>query len=1326
MRNVLGKVAACLLFVAAGTTQGLATSGVSLSNEEVLATADSVFLGRVVGAQSRVTGPGGKFIVTDYQIQVERLLADDGSIARDQQGGVVTLTFAGGTVGERGMDVAGLPRLEAGDRAFFFVESADRRSFSPLVGMNQGLYPVVTIDGVERVTRKDGCAAGPGDGAVRVPLMSKLAPARGTGFTADEFAAQIEAALPKVRALPALRRTSVPQMDPSLRGRAFQGNDLPLCQPGSGPVAESASVVLSHAAAVQSPVVAQRQMIEGAEADQTEVVTSSPYQARYGFFRAVPNLPIVYNIPPIIYPAWGNAFEETASNWNAYASDVFRKYTTPNNTLTADNGRSETGFLNNADMIAVYNYPWGATTYAVALGWSVNNRLVESDILFNPAWAWTNDRETAYANSNIVYFQPVSLHEQGHAFGREHSFVTNPGYGAPSVMNYWSRPFYLTETYRVFADDAESIRAAYPGRAVAQNDVLLTMWRMSGTVGANFNGVTDLSFSPTTVQQGSGLTISNMYAENVGTVQRDVSVDFYLCPSQRSFWGAYYAGTSYVANFPRFTVAGYSRSITVPGNVPPGDYYIATALSGGGDVNGFNSQAWSQNRVRVVAPPPPPPSSPPANDMRYNAMWIGQGTYYGNTTYATVDGSAACGTSNSTPDIWYRFVMPYPGTLVADTCDSAYDTVLSLEYSWGGWITCDDDGASCTFRSSRATAALASGEIVYIRVSGFSGDKGAAQLNVRVLLNNDSCAAAAPIGPGTSYGSSVGASASGINANCFDPQTLDIWYSYTAGCTGTVTVDTVGSNFDTVLGTYASCGAAIGECNDDALGTYQSQVSFFAKAGDTTLIRVGGYNGATGNVVLNITAPLTPNDVCENAIVIGDGAVGFDTRCAVTEGLNLSEACGLGAATAVNDVWYSYTSPVNGVASISFCGSDFDVVSAVYDATNGCPANSDPQIVCAALIESCPASASMIFNASAGSTYLIRVGGYYGGPVGLVNGTGGFSINTVPSAPLNDSCDAAQYLTNSPSTYTFSGTLVAATADGSSLSDPVEGAGPDVWFMWDAPCSGVLVAGTCGTYGNYGTNTIISLHSACPGDVGSELTSSSTAAGYACGVADDFDADVALYVAAGQRVMIRIAAEDAAQPLSLISGAISFRPNGDYYFFPTLAAEGSNYFCSHGATPDDIGDGFGLNDVWHVYQAGCTGIATASLCSTPYDTVLAVYDYDGENGAIGAQVAFNYNDGPVCEGIAASLTFRSVAGNWYVLRTGIGFDASLTLDLSCTPDAVPCAADFNQDGGVDGSDVDAFFIAWEAGESNADVNLDGGVDGGDVEAFFALWEAGGC
>ena len=55
-----------------------------------------------------------------------------------------------------------------------------------------------------------------------------------------------------------------------------------------------------------------------------------------------------------------------------------------------------------------------------------------------------------------------------------------------------------------------------------------------------------------------------------------------------------------------------------------------------------------------------------------------------------------------------------------------------------------------------------------------------------------------------------------------------------------------------------------------------------------------------------------------------------------------------------------------------------------------------------------------------------------------------------------------------------------------------------------------------------------------------------------------------------------------------------------------------------------------------------------------------------------------------------------------------------------------CPADFNQDGGIDGLDVGAFFEAWEVAEGEADVNRDGGIDGGDLEAFFGVWQAGGC
>jgi hypothetical protein len=54
-----------------------------------------------------------------------------------------------------------------------------------------------------------------------------------------------------------------------------------------------------------------------------------------------------------------------------------------------------------------------------------------------------------------------------------------------------------------------------------------------------------------------------------------------------------------------------------------------------------------------------------------------------------------------------------------------------------------------------------------------------------------------------------------------------------------------------------------------------------------------------------------------------------------------------------------------------------------------------------------------------------------------------------------------------------------------------------------------------------------------------------------------------------------------------------------------------------------------------------------------------------------------------------------------------------------------CLADFNEDGGVDGSDIEPFFEAWEASSVFADVNDDGGVDGSDVAEFFRLWQ-GGC
>lgn len=63
--------------------------------------------------------------------------------------------------------------------------------------------------------------------------------------------------------------------------------------------------------------------------------------------------------------------------------------------------------------------------------------------------------------------------------------------------------------------------------------------------------------------------------------------------------------------------------------------------------------------------------------------------------------------------------------------------------------------------------------------------------------------------------------------------------------------------------------------------------------------------------------------------------------------------------------------------------------------------------------------------------------------------------------------------------------------------------------------------------------------------------------------------------------------------------------------------------------------------------------------------------------------------------------------------------------LNCNP-PLCLIADFNQDGSVEGQDIQAFYTSWEVSDSAADVNMDGGVDGQDIEVFFTYWEMGGC
>ncbi|NQT03938.1 MAG: hypothetical protein HQ580_18070 [Planctomycetes bacterium] len=85
----------------------------------------------------------------------------------------------------------------------------------------------------------------------------------------------------------------------------------------------------------------------------------------------------------------------------------------------------------------------------------------------------------------------------------------------------------------------------------------------------------------------------------------------------------------------------------------------------------------------------------------------------------------------------------------------------------------------------------------------------------------------------------------------------NIWYCYTATCSGGATVSLCGSSFDTKLAVYDGCSSTptsgnMLRCNDDFCDR-QSQITFDAVAGQQYLIQVGGFGDNTGEGLISIS-----------------------------------------------------------------------------------------------------------------------------------------------------------------------------------------------------------------------------------------------------------------------------------------------------------------------------------------------------------------------------------------------------------------------------------------------------------------------------------------
>jgi len=497
---------------------------------------------------------------------------------------------------------------------------------------------------------------------------------------------------------------------------------------------------------------------------------------------------------------------------------------------------------------------------------------------------------------------------------------------------------------------------------------------------------------------------------------------------------------------------------------------------------------------------------------------------------------------------------------------------------------------------------------------------------------------------------------------------------------------------------------------------------------------------AGGNALLGIFKPGTPtsvpavaaipspdgqphpmNDACDLAADVGLGTTTFSTAGASTDGPTQGGACAISNYDQLgSDVWFRFTPVCTGVQTVSLCGSSFDTKVAVY--SNACPTAPDSAIACNddfACGSPNNLNSQLTFSGTAGTPVLIRVGGFQAATGSVTMSISGPNCGPVP--PSNDSCANAQW---AGAGVEYTGSTSLATNDGTANCGG-SGSSPDVWVKYRPATSGTVRVDTCGS----GYDTVISLHSACGGPQ-LACNDDQSGGGTGCG---NLSSLINYSMTAGTTYWIRIAGYNGATgafKLHVIGGGGTEPPAQDDCGNRAGIGLGTHAFSTVGATTDGpahaeclfSGNNQITNDIWYNFPSQCDGTLRVSTCTgTAWDTKIALYS--GNNCIDLASRLLACSDDNC--GLQTSVETQVADGDYITIRVGgfNGASGSGQITLECVP---LCPADYNQDGGIDGADVAAFFADWENGNNAADFNQDGGVDGADVDAFFTAWESGSC
>jgi hypothetical protein len=297
-----------------------------------------------------------------------------------------------------------------------------------------------------------------------------------------------------------------------------------------------------------------------------------------------------------------------------------------------------------------------------------------------------------------------------------------------------------------------------------------------------------------------------------------------------------------------------------------------------------------------------------------------------------------------------------------------------------------------------------------------------------------------------------------------------VWWTWTAPTTGIYVINTVGSNFDTLLAVYTGTvvnALTLRASDDESGGNNTSLLSLSATSGTVYQIAVDGWNAQSGNISLTIQPPPPPpaNDlfadrqVLPSNITIISGTIQGATKEAGEPNH--------GGNPGGRSVWYSWTAPSTGELTLQVTNNSFGPLIGVY---TGSSVNSLTTVTSGSFTN------TLSFQVFAATTYHIAIDG-------TVSGTFTLTFGNVTPPPVNDAFAARIILPGGQTTTT--GRNTAATKEPSESNHAGMTGGKSVWWSWTAPSSGEVVVEIAGAaftplIGIYTGSTVSSLASAGP------------------------------------------------------------------------------------------------------------------------------------------------------------------------------------------------------------------------------------------------------